>query len=80
MKYVGLSECTPDQIRQAHAITPVSALEIEWSLWERGNEARFVAPSQARHTLSSRQQPITVLAVSTDEQGQAWVVHGRLIC
>ena len=40
MKYVGLSECSADQIRRAHAITPITALEIEWSLWERGNEVR----------------------------------------
>ena len=39
MKYVGLSECTADQIRRAHAIVPITALEIEWSLWSRENEA-----------------------------------------
>ncbi len=40
VKYVGLSECSADQIRRAHAITPITALEIEWSLWARENEAR----------------------------------------
>ncbi len=40
VKYVGLSECTADQIRRAHAVTPITAVEIEWSLWERGNEVR----------------------------------------
>ena len=38
VKYVGLSECSADEIRRAHAIMPITALEIEWSLWERGNE------------------------------------------
>lgn len=41
-KYFGLSECSPDQIRRAHAIVPVTALEIEWSLWERQNEADVI--------------------------------------
>jgi aryl-alcohol dehydrogenase-like predicted oxidoreductase len=40
VKYVGLSECSVDEVRRAHAIVPISALEIEWSLWERGNEVR----------------------------------------
>lgn len=40
VKYVGLSECTADQIRRAHAIVPITALEIEWSLWCRDNEVR----------------------------------------
>ena len=38
VRYVGLSECSADQIRRAHAITPITALEIEWSLWSRENE------------------------------------------
>ncbi len=45
MKYVGLSECTADQIRRAHAVTPITAVEIEWSLWERGNEVHCICPS-----------------------------------
>jgi aryl-alcohol dehydrogenase-like predicted oxidoreductase len=39
-KYMGLSEVSPDQIRRAHAVVPITALEIEWSLWERRNEVR----------------------------------------
>ena len=31
-KYFGLSECSPDQIRRAHAIVPITALEIEYVL------------------------------------------------
>ena len=38
VRYVGLSECTADQLRRAHAITPVTVVEIEWSLWARENE------------------------------------------
>ena len=40
VKYVGLSECSADQIRRAHAVVPITALEIEWSLWMRDNEVK----------------------------------------
>lgn len=34
--YFGLSEADEDTIRRAHAVFPVSALQSEYSLWERG--------------------------------------------
>ncbi|KAL3030568.1 hypothetical protein AAZX31_03G227900 [Glycine max] len=33
VKYIGLSEASPDTIRRAHAVYPITALQIEWSLW-----------------------------------------------
>lgn len=33
VKYLGISEATPDEIRRAHAITKISALQIEFSPW-----------------------------------------------
>jgi aryl-alcohol dehydrogenase-like predicted oxidoreductase len=38
--YFGLSEAGEGTIRRAHAVQPVSALQSEYSLWERGLEAR----------------------------------------
>ena len=35
VRYFGLSEAGPDTIRRAHAVTPVSVLQTEWSLFER---------------------------------------------
>lgn len=35
MRYVGISEAGPDDIRAAHAVTPLSAVQLEWSLWSR---------------------------------------------
>lgn len=32
VKYVGLSECTPSELRRAHAVFPVTAIQMEWSL------------------------------------------------
>jgi len=38
IKYIGLSEVGSDTIRRAHALHPVSAVQSEYSLWERGVE------------------------------------------
>ena len=42
VKYIGVSELSPDNIRKAHAIHPVSALEMEWSLFTRDAEKDLV--------------------------------------
>ena len=31
MKYLGLSECSAETLRRAHAVHPISALEVEYS-------------------------------------------------
>ncbi|CAE8607799.1 unnamed protein product [Polarella glacialis] len=41
-KYLGLSEATPAQIRAAHAIHPLTAVQQEWSLLIRNLEADVV--------------------------------------
>jgi aryl-alcohol dehydrogenase-like predicted oxidoreductase len=35
VKYLGLSEASPATIRRAHAVHPITALQTEYSLWER---------------------------------------------
>ncbi len=35
VKYVGISEAGPDDIRAAHAVCPLTAVQLEWSLWSR---------------------------------------------
>nr|CAD1819821.1 unnamed protein product [Ananas comosus var. bracteatus] len=42
VKYIGLSEASPDTIRRAHAVHPISALQMEWSLWTRDIESEIV--------------------------------------
>jgi aryl-alcohol dehydrogenase-like predicted oxidoreductase len=39
VRFFGLSEAAPATIRRAHAVQKVSALQSEYSLWERGVEA-----------------------------------------
>lgn len=38
VRHLGLSEAGPETIRRAHATHPISALQSEYSLWERGVE------------------------------------------
>lgn len=42
VKYFGLSESNADQIRAAHAVQPVSALQSEYSIWWRAIEENGV--------------------------------------
>ncbi len=42
VRYLGLSEATPEQIRRAHAVHPISALQTEFSLWSRDPEAELL--------------------------------------
>lgn len=42
VKYVGLSECSAATIRRAHKIHPVTAVQMEWSLWCRDIEREIV--------------------------------------
>jgi aryl-alcohol dehydrogenase-like predicted oxidoreductase len=42
IRHFGLSEAAPNTIRRAHAVHPVTALQSEYSLWERGPEAELL--------------------------------------
>lgn len=42
VRYLGLSEASPQTIRRAHAVHPISALQTEYSLWERGPEDQIL--------------------------------------
>jgi aryl-alcohol dehydrogenase-like predicted oxidoreductase len=42
VRFLGLSEATADDIRRAHAAHPITALQSEYSIWERGVEAEIL--------------------------------------
>jgi len=42
VKYLGLSEASPATIRRAHRVHPITALQTEYSLWERHVEAEIL--------------------------------------
>ncbi|XP_060672007.1 probable aldo-keto reductase 2 [Ziziphus jujuba] len=42
IKYIGLSEASGATIRRAHAVHPITAVQLEWSLWSRDVEEDII--------------------------------------
>ncbi|HEY5513282.1 MAG TPA: aldo/keto reductase [Geomonas sp.] len=42
IRFIGLSEVGPGTVRRAHAVHPLSAVQSEFSLWERGAEEKLL--------------------------------------
>lgn len=42
IRYIGLSEVGPGTIRRAHAVHPLTAIQSEYSLWDRGVEEKVL--------------------------------------
>ncbi|KAI3822988.1 hypothetical protein L1987_10591 [Smallanthus sonchifolius] len=42
IKHIGLSEAGPATIRRAHAVHPITAVQLEWSLWTRDAEEEVI--------------------------------------
>jgi aryl-alcohol dehydrogenase-like predicted oxidoreductase len=42
VRFLGLSEASPRTLRRAHAVHPISALQTEYSLWQRDVEAEIL--------------------------------------
>jgi len=42
VRYLGLSEAGPETIKRAHNVHPITALQSEYSLWERGIEKEIL--------------------------------------
>lgn len=42
IKYIGLSEASPETLRRANAVHPITAVQMEWSLWTRDIEEEIV--------------------------------------
>ncbi|MBA0797010.1 hypothetical protein Gohar_007735 [Gossypium harknessii] len=42
IKYIGISEASPETIRRAHAVHPLTAVQLEWSLWTRDVEEELI--------------------------------------
>ena len=43
VKYLGISEASAEEIRKAHAVHPITACQLEWSLWSRDVEVPYLA-------------------------------------
>ena len=42
MRYLGLSECTPEDLKRAYAVHPITALQSEYSLLSRDVEKEIL--------------------------------------
>ena len=42
VRFLGISEASPETIRRAHAVHPLSALQTEYSVWARQPEAEIL--------------------------------------
>ncbi|CAK7340943.1 unnamed protein product [Dovyalis caffra] len=42
IRYIGLSEASADTIRRAHAVHPITAVQMEWSIWTRDIEEEII--------------------------------------
>jgi aryl-alcohol dehydrogenase-like predicted oxidoreductase len=47
IRAIGLSEASADQLRRAHAVHPIAALQSEYSLWTRDIEAEILPTASA---------------------------------
>jgi aryl-alcohol dehydrogenase-like predicted oxidoreductase len=61
VRYIGVSEITADQLRKANSIHPISALEIGYSLAERGIESELLP--------AAKKLGITVVAFANTAEG-----------
>ena len=57
--HIGLSECTADTIRRAHAVHPVAAIQIEYSIFTLDHEHPDVGVIK-----TARELGITIVAYS----------------
>lgn len=42
VRHLGLSEVSAEQLRRAHAVHPITAVQLEWSLWTRDAESDVI--------------------------------------
>src|SRR5215204_7135488 len=42
VRYLGISEASPETIRRAHEVHPITALQTEYSLWSRDVEEEIL--------------------------------------
>ncbi|KAK1319502.1 putative aldo-keto reductase 2 [Acorus calamus] len=52
IKYVGLSEASASTIRRAHAVHPITAVQLEWSLWTRDAEKDIIPTCRVNEAAS----------------------------
>ncbi|GFY83669.1 NAD(P)-linked oxidoreductase superfamily protein [Actinidia rufa] len=93
IKYIGLSEASAATIRRAHAVHPITAIQLEWSLWTRDVEEEIVPTcsvsqgSKLRISSTTRlcfervNEMATKMGCTPGQLALAWVHHqGSDVC
>ena len=63
VKYIGLSEANADTIKRAHAVHPITALQMEYSLWTREIEEEIIPLCRFLDGISTSDVYIAVLII-----------------
>nr|CAH66622.1 OSIGBa0115A19.3 [Oryza sativa] len=53
VKYIGLCEASASTIRRAHAVHPINAVQLEWSLWSRDVEEDIIPTCRFSYRVKS---------------------------
>jgi len=61
IKYIGPSEASASTIRRAHAVHPITAVQLEWSLWSRDVEQDIIPTCRYRVYCSRRNNTLLLL-------------------
>lgn len=72
VKYLGLSECSADTLRRAHAVHPISAVEVEYSPFTLDIEDEKIGLFKAAKEIGA-----TIVAYSPLGRG---LITGRYVC
>lgn len=94
IRHIGLSEVTADELRRAHSVHPIAAVQSEWSLWSRDVE-NHVAPICAELGVGfvpysplgrgfltgtlSKDQVADDFRGTTSRMGEAWDANQQII-
>ena len=72
VKYLGLSECSEETLRRAHAVHPISALQVEYSPFTLDIEDEKIGLLKAARELGT-----TIIAYSPLGRG---LLTGKYVC
>ena len=76
VRYLGLCEVSADDLRKAHAVHPITAVQLEWSLWTRDAEVHvYLCPCTACTTGLKEDPSGAVLLESPSRVALTWTIE-----
>jgi aryl-alcohol dehydrogenase-like predicted oxidoreductase len=80
IRAVGLSNVTPDDLRRAHAVHPITALQEQWSLSERSVEGALAQVAADLDVTIVAHSPTSHGALHHEDGDDSLFSRGRLSC